>query len=105
MRRQERHRSAPCKNPVPLPRCPRKIRLSRVLIFVSKNRSFDHLLSPHFSMSFARSNPILVLLVHKTQSIMLRQIAYLKAENSILRSKLPKHVQTRLLQHYHQKAA
>jgi len=56
-------------------------------------------------MSFARSNPILVLLVHKTQSIMLRQIAYLKAENSILRSKLPKHVQTRLLQHYHQKAA
>ena len=45
-------------------------------------------------MSFARSNPLLVFLVHMTQSILLRQIAYLKAENAILRSKLPKAVQT-----------
>ena len=37
-----------CKNLVPLPRSPRKIHFSGVLIFLSKNRSFDHLLSPLF---------------------------------------------------------
>ena len=45
-------------------------------------------------MATVRSNPLLVFLVHMTQSILLRQIAYLKAENAILRSKLPKAVQT-----------
>jgi len=32
-------------------------------------------------MSAARQHPLLVFLVHMTQSILLRQIAYLKAEN------------------------
>jgi putative transposase len=45
-------------------------------------------------MSFARQNPLLVFLIHMTQSIMLRQIAYLKAENAVLRSRCPKNVQT-----------
>jgi len=45
-------------------------------------------------MSFARQNPLLVFLIHMTQSIMLRQIAYLKAENKILRSYAPKQIQT-----------
>ncbi|XHR30482.1 MAG: integrase core domain-containing protein [Chthoniobacteraceae bacterium] len=45
-------------------------------------------------MSFARQNPLLVFLLHMTQSIMLRQIAYLKAENAVLRSRVPKNVQT-----------
>lgn len=41
-----------------------------------------------------RHNPLLAFLVHMTQSALLRQIAYLKAENRILRSRLPKAVQT-----------
>ena len=45
-------------------------------------------------MSAARQHPLLVFLVHMTQSILLRQIAYLKAENAILRSRLGKQVQT-----------
>ena len=45
-------------------------------------------------MATIRSNPLLVFLVHMTQSILLRQIACRKAENSVLRSKLGKHVQT-----------
>jgi len=39
-------------------------------------------------MSKARQHPLLVFLVHMTQSILLRQIVYLKAENEILRSRL-----------------
>ena len=45
-------------------------------------------------MSRFRQNPILTFLVHMTQSALLRQIAYLKAENGILRSRLPRTVQT-----------
>ncbi|XHR30537.1 MAG: hypothetical protein ACFUZC_08235 [Chthoniobacteraceae bacterium] len=45
-------------------------------------------------MPFTRQHPFLVFLVHMTQSILLRKIAYLKAENSILRSRCPKNVQT-----------
>ncbi len=45
-------------------------------------------------MSFARQNPLLVFLIHMTQSIMLRQIAYLKAENAVLRSRCAKNIQT-----------
>lgn len=45
-------------------------------------------------MSRVRQNPLLVFLLHMTQSILLRQIAYLKAENQILRSRCPKNVQT-----------
>jgi putative transposase len=45
-------------------------------------------------MSNFRHNPLLAFLVHMTQSVLLRQIAYLKAENQILRSRLPKSVQT-----------
>lgn len=45
-------------------------------------------------MSNFRHNPILTFLVHMTQSVLLRQVAYLKAENQILRSRLPKSVQT-----------
>ena len=41
-----------------------------------------------------RHNPLLLFLVQMTQSALLRQIAYLKAENQILRSRLPKAVQT-----------
>ena len=40
-------------------------------------------------MSNFRHNPLLAFLVHMTQSVLLRQIAYLKAENQILRSRLP----------------
>lgn len=36
-------------------------------------------------MSNFRHNPLLAFLVHMTQSALLRQIAYLKAENQILR--------------------
>lgn len=35
-------------------------------------------------MPAARQHPLFVFLVHMTQSILLRQIAYLKAENAIL---------------------
>jgi putative transposase len=45
-------------------------------------------------MTNFRHNPLLAFLVHMTQSVLLRQIAYLKAENQILRSRLPKSVQT-----------
>ncbi|XHR29720.1 MAG: integrase [Chthoniobacteraceae bacterium] len=45
-------------------------------------------------MSKARQHPLLVFLIHMTQSILLRQIAYLKAENQILRSRLPKQIRT-----------
>lgn len=45
-------------------------------------------------MSSFRHNPLLAFLVHMTQSVLLRQIAYLKAENQVLRSRLPKAVQT-----------
>lgn len=45
-------------------------------------------------MSNFRHNPLLAFLVHMTQSALLRKIAYLKAENQILRSRLPKSVQT-----------
>jgi len=45
-------------------------------------------------MSKARQYPLLVFLIHMTQSILLRQIAYLKAENQILRSRLPKQIRT-----------
>jgi len=45
-------------------------------------------------MTNSRHNPLLSFLVHMTQSVLLRQIAYLKAENTILRSRLPKAVQT-----------
>jgi len=45
-------------------------------------------------MPKTRQNPILVFLVHMTQSILLRQIAFLKAENQILRSRCPKQIQT-----------
>ena len=45
-------------------------------------------------MSRTRQNPILIFLIQMTQSILLRQIAYLKAENTILRSRCPKQIQT-----------
>ncbi|PTY00480.1 integrase [Verrucomicrobia bacterium LW23] len=45
-------------------------------------------------MSFFAHNPILAFLVYVTHSALLRQIAYLKAENEILRSRLPKIIQT-----------
>ena len=45
-------------------------------------------------MSRVRQNPLLAFLVHMTQSMLLRQIAYLKSENAILRSRLPRNVQT-----------
>lgn len=45
-------------------------------------------------MPKAHHNPILTFLVHMTQSVLLRQVAYLKTENQILRSRLPKAVQT-----------
>ena len=45
-------------------------------------------------MPKARQHPLLVFLIHMTQSILLRQIAYLKAENQILRSRLPGHIRT-----------
>jgi len=45
-------------------------------------------------MSKARQHPLLVFLIHMTQCILLRQIAYLKAENQILRSRLPKQIRT-----------
>ena len=45
-------------------------------------------------MSRTRQNPILVFLVQMTQSILLRQIAFLKTENQILHSRLSKKVQT-----------
>ncbi|XHR30554.1 MAG: integrase [Chthoniobacteraceae bacterium] len=45
-------------------------------------------------MSKARQHPLLVFLIHMTQSIRLCQIAYLKAENQILRSRLPKQIRT-----------
>jgi len=44
-------------------------------------------------MSATRQHPLLVFLVHMTQSILLRQIAYMKAENAILRSRAGKQVQ------------
>jgi putative transposase len=45
-------------------------------------------------MSKIRQNPLLVFLLHMTQSTLLRKIAYLKAENTVLRSRVPKNVQT-----------
>ena len=45
-------------------------------------------------MSRTRQHPLLVFLLHMTQSILLRQIADLKAENQILRSRVPKQIQT-----------
>jgi putative transposase len=45
-------------------------------------------------MSRVRQHPLLVFLVQMTQSILLREIAYLKAENTILRSRCPKQIQT-----------
>lgn len=45
-------------------------------------------------MSKARQHPLLVFLLLMTQSILLRQIAYLKAENQILRARLPKQIRT-----------
>lgn len=45
-------------------------------------------------MSQFRHNPLLAFLVHMTQSVILRQIAYLKAENRVLRSRFPKAVHT-----------
>jgi len=45
-------------------------------------------------MSRVRQNPLLVFLLHMTQSILLRQISYLKAENQILRSRLSVQIQT-----------
>ncbi|XHR27676.1 MAG: hypothetical protein ACFUZC_17260 [Chthoniobacteraceae bacterium] len=45
-------------------------------------------------MSTTRQPPILVFLVHMSQSILLRKIAYLKAENAILRSRCSKQIQT-----------
>lgn len=45
-------------------------------------------------MSFAHKNPLLVFLIHMTQNVLLRQIAFLKAENAILRAKCPKNIQT-----------
>ena len=44
--------------------------------------------------SAIRQHPLLVFLVHMAQSILLRQIAYLKAENAILRSRAGKQVQS-----------
>jgi len=45
-------------------------------------------------MSRTRQHPLLVFLIHMTQSILLRQIAYLKAENQILHSRLPCPIRT-----------
>jgi hypothetical protein len=45
-------------------------------------------------MSKVSQHPLLVFLVQMTQSILLREIAYLKAENTILRSRCPKQIQT-----------
>jgi len=45
-------------------------------------------------MSRTRQHPLLVFLIHMTQSILLSQIAYLKAENQILRSRLPEPIRT-----------
>jgi hypothetical protein len=45
-------------------------------------------------MSRVRQHPLLVFLIQMTQSILLREIAYLKAENTILRSRCPKQIQT-----------
>ena len=62
------------------------------LISLSEIRPIGHFLRPHFPMALL--NPILVFLSQITHSAFLRQIAYLKAENQILRSRLPKAVQT-----------
>ncbi|XHR29816.1 MAG: hypothetical protein ACFUZC_04525 [Chthoniobacteraceae bacterium] len=43
-------------------------------------------------MSRVRQHPLLAFLLHMTQSILLREISYLKAENQILRSRLPKQI-------------
>jgi len=72
------------KNLVPLPRSLCNLRFSyrktaRLTIF------FRTLL-----MSRVRQNPLLVFLLHMTQSILLRQISYLKAENTTFRSHGPK---------------
>ena len=45
-------------------------------------------------MARTKHNPILVFLIHMTQSVLLRQVAYLKAENQILRSRLSGQIQT-----------
>jgi len=45
-------------------------------------------------MPRARQHPLLVFLLHLTQSILLRKISYLKAENEILRSRLPNQIRT-----------
>jgi hypothetical protein len=46
-------------------------------IFISKNRVIGHLPRPIFSMpATTRQHPLLVFLIHMTQSILLRQIAY-----------------------------
>ncbi len=70
-------------------------RFFRLDIFISENRLIGHLPRPLFPMpATTRQHPLLVFLVHMTQSILLRQIAYLKAENTILRSRLPGQIQT-----------
>jgi len=45
-------------------------------------------------MPRTRQHPLLVFLLHMTQSILLRQISYLKAENAILRSRVTTQIQT-----------
>jgi len=85
---------AGCKYVVPLPRRLCKFRFFEGDDFHTQKRPDLPSSSPHFPMSFARQNPLLVFLVHMTQSIMLRQISYLKAENAVLRSRVPKNVQT-----------
>ncbi|XHR30599.1 MAG: hypothetical protein ACFUZC_08550 [Chthoniobacteraceae bacterium] len=45
-------------------------------------------------MSRVRQNPLLAFLLHTTQLVLLREISYLNAENQILRSRLPKQIQT-----------
>ncbi|XHR30972.1 MAG: integrase core domain-containing protein [Chthoniobacteraceae bacterium] len=45
-------------------------------------------------MSRVRQNPLLAFLLHMTQLVLLREISYLNAENQILRSRLPKQIQT-----------
>jgi len=61
-------------------------------ISIPESLPVGHLARP--PMSDFRHNPLLAFLVHMTQSALLRQIAHLKAENQILRSRLPKAVQT-----------
>ncbi|XHR30469.1 MAG: integrase core domain-containing protein [Chthoniobacteraceae bacterium] len=49
-------------------------------------------------MPSARQHPLLVFLVHVTQSILLRKIAFLQAENQILRSRLPNQIRTTVVE-------